>query len=146
MTDDHDPPYTVALNIGGPRDPRYVLEVAEAFAECIRVLNHLTRDHAALEYPAEADTLIRYLSRAAAMLPQLLGQVGAWLEQEDAAGRITVPAGEYRGNPLLAVASARLRLDMAVGAAAALRMELDNAAAVTTDLAGVPDGEEDDDG
>ena len=146
MTDDHDPPYTVALNVDGPRDPRYVLEVAEAFAECVRVANHLTRDHAALEYPAEADTLIRYLSSAAAMLPQLLGQVGSWLEAEHAAGRVRAVAGEYKGRPDAAVSVARLRLDVARGTAAALRQELDNAASVTIDLAGVPDGEEDGDG
>lgn len=135
--------YNVTLNVDGPRDPQYVLEVAEAAAQCVRVLNHLTRDHAALEYPAEADTLIRYLSSAAARLPQLLVQVGAWLEQEAADGRIRVIRGE---DPVTVVIAAQLRLERAAQIAAELQEALDFAASVTTGLAGVPDGKEDDDG
>jgi len=73
-------------------------------------------------------------------LPQLLGQIDAWLEAEDAAERIEVPSGQYRGNPLLAVAAARLGLDAASVAAAGLQEALDAVARVTSDLAAREDG------
>ena len=105
-------------------------------------MNHATRHREALEYPSDVDRVVRELSSAAARLPQLLSQVGAWLEHEDAE-RIAVPSGEYQGNPLLAVATARIRLDMASAIAAALQEALDDAARVTCDLAAV-EAEEDD--
>ncbi len=114
--------------------PERTIKLAEMIAEAVRVLNHQTRHHEALRYPSEADRLIRELSSAAGRLPQLLGQVGAWLKREDADGRIEVPYGEYQGNPLLAVAMARLRLDAASAAATALQEALDSAASVTCDL------------
>ena len=54
-------PYSVTLNVSAPPGPDYVLEVAQAFAECVRVMNHATRHHAALEYPHEGDQFLRYL-------------------------------------------------------------------------------------
>lgn len=140
MTDD-TAPCSVAINIGGPRDPQYVLELAEAFAEIVRALNHITRDHEALLYPSEADRLIREVSSAASRLPQLLGQVGAWLEQERAAGRIEVPSGEFAGDARLAVVTAGVRLEMASAIAAALQEALDDAARVTCGLAAPETGE-----
>ena len=137
---------SVALNIGIAPHPEYTLEVAGAIAEGVRLLNHHTRDHAALQYPAEVDRLIRELSSAAGRLPQLLAQVGAWLEREDAAERVAVPSGEYQGNPLLAVATARLRLDRAQEIARDLAEALDFAASVTSGLAAAETGEDDADG
>ena len=130
MTEHRQP---VILDIDGPRDPLYVLEVAEAFAEASRVLNHLTLSHEALEYPSEVDTLIRYLASAAASHPQLLGQIGGWLEQEQAAGRIRVAGSE--NYPATAVAAARVRLDKAAAIAEELQEALDYAASVTCNLA-----------
>ena len=57
-----------------------------------------------------------------------------------AAERIEVPSGQYRGNPLLAVAAARLGLDAASVAAAGLQEALDAVARVTSDLAAREDG------
>ena len=133
-------PHSIALSTAGPRDPQYVLELAEGFAEIVRCLNHITRDHASLEYPAEADRLVREIASGVSRLPQLLGQIDAWLEAEDAAERIEVPSGQYRGNPLLAVVAARLGLDAASVAAARLQEALDAVARVTSDLAAREDG------
>jgi len=131
----------IDLSTAAPPSPGRTLKLAEAFAEIVRVLNHATMHHEALQYPSEADRLIREISSAASRLPQLLGQVGAWLEREDAAERITVPSGDYQGNPLLAVATARLRLDAASAVAAQLQEALDSAASVTCNLGATETGE-----
>ena len=132
-------PYTVTLNASGPADPEHLLEVMEAFAECVRVANHLARHHEALEYPSEADMLIGYLATAASRLPQLLGQVSGWYEQEQAAGRIRVPpGGGWRsgwGEPDAAVAAARRKLEAARMVAEELHEALDAARSVTCNLA-----------
>lgn len=65
---------TVTIDIDGPREPEYVLELAEAFAEAVRALNHLTMSRESIVYPNQADHLIRCLSSAASRLPQLLEQ------------------------------------------------------------------------
>ena len=132
------------LNIDGPRDPDYVLEVAEAFAEAARVMNHLTRDHGALQYPSEADRLIRDVSLAVSRLPQLLEQVAGWLEAEQAAGRITMASGSPYLSSSFAAEVARMKLEQAQAHARILQQALDAAASVTSDMAGV-DGSEDED-
>ena len=125
---------TVTLNIDGPREPGYVLEVAEAAAEAFRVLNHLTRSHDSLQYLSEVDALLRSLESAALRQQQLLAQIDDWLVAEQAAGRIRVADGEYRGDPAGAIAKIRARLDRAKFAAEMLRAALDGAAHVTKDL------------
>lgn len=125
----------IDLDTDGPCDPRYVLEVAAAFAESVRVLDHLTRHHEALDFPCEADQLIQELSSGTARLPQLFRQIGGWLEQEHAAGRIRVPEGDFAGRPGAAVTVARLRLDGSVPPAENLQGALDAVASVTCDLA-----------
>ncbi|SRR5229473_7473912 len=137
VTGAEEGPYTIAINIDGPRDPQYVLELAEGFAGIARTLNHLTLSHEALEYPGEAHALIVSLASAVSRLPQLLGQVSGWLGQEQEAGRVRVPAGEYRGSPALAVAAARLMLDHAAVTAELLREALDAVSAVTCDLGAI---------
>jgi hypothetical protein len=127
--------YSVTVNTDGPREPGYVLELAEAAAEIIRALNHITRDHAALRYPAEGDTLIRYLESAAERLPQLLDQVASWYEREAAAGRLRVVAGDWEGIPGMAVVALRMRADAGRMAAEQLGADLKSAAGVTTNLA-----------
>jgi hypothetical protein len=136
--------HPVILSTDAPPDPDYTHEVAEAFAECVRVLNHQTRHHEALEYPSEADRLVRELSSAVGRLPQLLDQVAAWLEQEAASGRIEVPSGEWEGVPGVAVVAVRLRADYARGMAEGLHEALDSMAKVTWQLAAAETGEGDD--
>ena len=138
---------TVTLNTDGPRDTRYLLEVGEAYAECVRVMNHLTLSDEALEFPANADRLVRYLATAAARLPQLLQQMTSWLGAEHAAGRIRIVEGDYEGQPALAVTAAQVYLEDASAAAGTLQQALDTAARVTCDMAAPGgDGEEAQDG
>ena len=134
---------TVNLNTDGPCDPQYVLEVAEAFAEAVRVLNHLTRDPASLEYPAEVDGLIRDVSLAVARLPQLLGQVGGRLEAMREAGILRVVSDDYlQTTPDTAVMRTRVSLDEARAFLEGAQASLEAASRVTSGLAAVPDAVE----
>lgn len=125
---------TVTLNIDGPRDPGYVLEVGEAVPETVRTLNHLTLSHDSLKYPSEADRLLHYLSSAAAGYQQLLGQVMLWLETEQQAGRVRVADGQFVDNPAGAIDMVRAKLDAAREAAEALWSALHAAGSVTNNL------------
>ncbi len=135
-------PYSVTLNASAPPGPDYVLEVAQAFAECVRVMNHATRDHAALEYPHEGDQFLRYLESAVSRLPQLLDQIASWYEREAADGKLTVAGGDWEGMPGMAVVALRMRMDAARVEAEQLAADLGSAARVTTDLAAAGDGSE----
>ena len=137
-------PYSVTLNASAPPGPDYVLEVAQAFAECVRVMNHATRDHAALEYPHEGDQFLRYLESAVSRLPQLLDQIASWYEREAAEGNLKVASGDWEGVPGMAVVALRVWMDAARMGAEHLAADLGSAARVTTDLASA--GDEGDDG
>jgi hypothetical protein len=126
----------VILDIDGPRDHEYVLEVAEALAESVRVLNHLTRDHGSIRYPSEADVVIRHLAAAASRWPQLLSQIGGWLAAEQQAARIEMARGTgHEGRPAVAVIAAGRLLDEAAGYARQVQAALDDAAHLTNDMA-----------
>jgi hypothetical protein len=134
----------IDLSTDSPPEPENTLKLAQAFAAIARTLNHHTRHHEALEYPGDADLVIRELSSAAGRLPQLLSQVGAWLEREQAAGRIAVTSAAGNSH-LPAAMSARLRLERAAQVAWELQQALDYAAAETCGLAAAPAGEGDGD-
>ena len=140
MTDDQ--PYSVAINIDSPPDPQYVLELAEAFAQIVRALNHLTRDHEALEFPAEGDHVLRELSSAASRLPQLLDQIAGWYEREAAAGRLMVVSGEWGGFPGMAAVAIRRRADAARMTAEQLQADIASVAEVTSTLAAAETSED----
>jgi hypothetical protein len=132
---------TVTIDVDGPRDPEYVLELAEAFAEAVRALNHLTMSHDAFEYPSQLDTAIRSLSSAASRLPQLLEQVSGWLADEQAIGRLEIVSGEHAGDTPVAVITARGWLAEAGHLAGRLQVALDIAAEATSSMAAAEMGE-----
>ena len=125
----------ITLNTDGPREPGYVLEVAEGLAESVRTLNHLTRDHEALEYPSEVDRLLREVTSAVSRLDQLLAQAGNWLEAERREGRIKAAGGPYEGKPGTAVVAVKISLDEARECLAQAVTALEAAASVTSTLA-----------
>ena len=135
-----DHPYTVALNIDGPRDPEYLLEVLQAAAQAIRVANHVSRDRAALGEPADAYHAILELVSVAERLPQLFAQLGGWLEAEQAAARLAVPSGTMAGRPDLTVLTVTETLAHAGTVAEELRAVLNAAANVASTLAAAEDG------
>jgi hypothetical protein len=136
----------IDLSTGTPPTPERTRQLAETLAEVVRVMNHATMHHEALGTPADADRVIREIASAASRLPQLLGQIGAWLAAEQAAGRIEVAgSGEYAGRAEVAVLAANIRLDAARAVAAELQEGLDSAASVTSDLASAAQEDGDDD-
>ena len=94
-----------------------MLELAEAFAEIPRALNHLTRHHEALEHPAEGDQLAGFLESAAYRERQLAPQIATWYVLEAAAGRLEVTGGEWKGLPDVAVAVLTARANLVKAAA-----------------------------
>ena len=139
MAASDDRPYRVAINIDAAPDPQYVLELAEAFAQIVRALNHVTRHHEALEYPAEADELIRDVALAVSRFPQLLEQAGRWLAAEHEAGRVGTDDDRA---PATIVAAARIRLDRAREIAHDLAAALAFATAATSHLKTADSGED----
>jgi hypothetical protein len=129
----------VVLNPGAPPDHLYVLEVAEALAEAVRVLNHQTL-HGALESPEDADVVVSALATMAHRLPQLLDQVGRWLEAEEAAGRLEVTDGKFAGKPGAAVDVVRTYLDGTAGRFRDAERLLESAHQVTGAMAPAGEG------
>lgn len=132
----------IDLSTDAPVSPERTLHLAETFAELARTLNHATMGHDALEFPAEADRVLREIGTAAGRIPQLLSQVARWTALEDGAGRIEVPSGEWAGRPHVAVTALQVRLDAARAAAATLCADLEHAAQVTSALAAREDGDD----
>ena len=64
------------------------VEHAASAAEAVRALNHLTLGRGTPGEPAELDRLVAELAIMAGRLPQLLGQLGGWLDAEQHAGRL----------------------------------------------------------
>lgn len=126
------------LRTGGPRSDGYTAEVARAFAETVRVLNHATRTPGGLTWPATAYALVGNLAAGAYGLDKLAGQVMTFLDRELAAGRLGEDSGR---DPLIAVERARRHLEAAAAAAAALA---DALTAAQADLCGLhqPGGSE----
>jgi hypothetical protein len=77
------------LRTDGPHSPAYTREVGSSLAEAARVLNYATLAEApGLEYPSDADRLLREVVTTLDRLPQLLGQVRAWLNAQQSAGAV----------------------------------------------------------
>jgi len=124
----------VVLNPDAAVDHLYVLEVAEALAEAVRVLNHQTL-HGALESPEDAGVVLSALATMAHRLPQLLDQVGHWLDAEAQAGHLEVTSGKFAGRPGAVANAVRILLDAAAGRFREAETALEAAHQVTAALA-----------
>jgi hypothetical protein len=78
----------IDLRTGGPHSPAYTQEVGDALAEAVRVLNYGTHAGAGLEYPADAYSLLGALYTATERMPQLFGQMAAFLDGWQASGQL----------------------------------------------------------
>lgn len=103
----------------GPHSSTYTTDLAWAFAEAVRVLNHATGPHAArgLRYPSTVYDVAGALATGAAGLGQLMTQIGAFLNREAAAGHLADTSGT---DPRATVRNAALAVRDAECAAAAL--------------------------
>jgi hypothetical protein len=126
-------PEPVELRTDGPHSPAYTRQLGDALAEVTRVLNYATTGSAGgLEYPADVYGLLGALSAAASRLPQLLGQLAAWLQDHNAAGKISVD----QGSATEAVVKASEHLMAAEAAVGRLQYALGQAHQITAGMSG----------
>ena len=123
------------LHIDGPHSWEYTREVAAAFAEAVRVLNHATlfTDSAGLAYPSDVYHVLGLLADGVDRLPQLLQQLSRFLAAEHKAGRLGEdPDGPHHADAAAAVADVGRHLALAGISARALAgaLRLSRAAAV----------------
>jgi len=112
-------------------------ETAEAAAEAIRTLCHLTlpaNGYPGLEFPSDVDVIVAHLETMVQRLPQLCQQLGGWLVREREAGRAGVDAPHLDAG--LTVARARVCLKSAADAVPAVERQLHWARNATTHLTG----------
>jgi len=126
----------IDLSTGAPASPERTRQLAEAFAELARVLNHATMDRAAFGVPSDIDRVLWEVEAAVSRLPQLLSQLTRWVAAEDAAGRVAVAGGEEQsGHPAAAVLALADLGEVARMSAGTLRADLRAMARVTGTLA-----------
>lgn len=99
-------------------------DLADEAAEAIRSLNHLTLGGTGLEDPGDLYSVVANLASMAGRLPQLLTQLGQWLEHEHTAGRVGHDSG---GDVDATVADVQDKLRAAYLAAEHLRVGLGQA-------------------
>ena len=104
------------------RLPAETLALARTAAGAVRSLNHATLGEGGLGQPADAYEVLGELSLAASGLPQLLAQVGRWLDRPSPAGRLGCDDGDDPRSP--SVSGAWLFLSDARLSAAALARDL----------------------
>jgi hypothetical protein len=97
------------------------VRLARTAAEAVRGLNHLTGPAAGLGQPSAAYDITGALALAASRLPQLLTQIGTWLDQALAARQLGHDLGE---DPAGAIDAAVIFLSDARTSAAALAGDL----------------------
>ena len=70
----------IDLNPDGPHSPEHTAEVGDLFDQCSHCLTYATMaEKHGLEYPADAYRLLGEIYSATARLPQLCGQLTAFL-------------------------------------------------------------------
>lgn len=124
----------IVLRPDGPHSDDGIGQVAEVFAETVRVLNHATRTDGALTEPQTVCTVTSNLAAGAHGLGQLLGQLAAFLHGQAAAGLLAADTS----TPQEAVRHIRRRLAEAHQGAATLARALDAAHTTASGLY-VPD-------
>jgi O-acetylhomoserine/O-acetylserine sulfhydrylase-like pyridoxal-dependent enzyme len=103
-------------------------EHAEAAAEAIRAINHLTLHDGALPYPSDAYRLLGGLITLAERLPQALQQTAQRVNRWQDAGELGIdPGTDYAADPDRAAAEAIAGLHAAAIAAGQLRDALSQA-------------------
>ena len=118
--------------------PDATLALARTAAETIRALNHATLGGGGLAQPADAYQLLGELALAASRLPQLLAQIGRWLDGALIAGQLGCDDGT---DPAIAVSGAWVFLSDARAAADGLTQHLDYAQQQLAAVHGTPQEE-----
>lgn len=122
----------IDLNPDGPHSGSYSQEVAEAIAEGFRVLGHATIGTApGLDHASDVDRIVHELQSAAYRLPQVLHQVGTWLQALHEAGRL---ADDRGGEAATALADVLGQFSTAINAASRLSGALREAGHATSHM------------
>lgn len=113
----------LTVRLDGPHADEHTTATGWLASEAIRYLNYATGPHASagLSYPGTVYSLTGSLAEAAGRLPQLCGQLAAWLDAEQVAGRL---ADDHGGPAAVLTDRARFHLDAAARHAAALGLAL----------------------
>ena len=80
-------PDPISLNPDGPHSPEHTAEVAAMFDACSRFLTYATMS-GGLEYPSEVYRLLGEMYSATGRLPQLCGQLTAFLAAQKDSGTL----------------------------------------------------------
>ncbi|MEU6718620.1 hypothetical protein ABZ897_44760 [Nonomuraea sp. NPDC046802] len=123
-------PDVVLLSPDGPHNDDYTCQVAAAFSEAVRVLNHATLSHAGVTCPSTVHDLLGAIGHGTAGLDQLLRQLSQVLRRMLASTQL----GDDHGDPLERVDNALSDLTAARAAARILAARLDSAFNATADL------------
>jgi hypothetical protein len=107
----------IELRAGGPHSDDYTTEVARAFSESVRVLNHATFTGRGLTNPQTVYEVAGALAGGAAGLRQLFDQMTRFLGTETAHGRL---AHDNGADPAITVSGIGRQLGFAGLAAAEL--------------------------
>jgi hypothetical protein len=120
----------VTLRPDGPHSDAYTAELADAFAETVRVLCRATRGQG-LDDPTTVSAVMGRISSGVYGLAQLVGQLTAWLDSEIAAGRVV---DELGSSPATVSRQLREHSGEAATHAARLAEQLDRAQQVISTL------------
>lgn len=111
--------------------PAQARAIADLASEAIRALNHATLSAdgcPGLDYPSDAYHLIGALHQLTGRLPQLFGQLSAYLQRELQHDRVAVDGGPFAADPFGAIGTACAELEgQATAAARRLSAALDAA-------------------
>lgn len=102
------------MNVHHPLTPEQARDLAREASEAIRLLNHATLpadDWPGLNSPADAFDVLGALAELTCRLPQLLGQVSAFLQRQLQFDLLIVDDGTFAGDALGAVGTATNELE-----------------------------------
>ena len=127
-------------SMDGPYSPDQNREVAYGLAEAVRYLNHATHpgNDGGLEYPGDVYDLLGHLYTATGRLPQLFGQLAAFLKAQAESGRIADTAGRA---PEIQAGMAADVLEDAAGRLAGVTAQLQRAQGDISGLYAKDDGD-----
>jgi hypothetical protein len=119
------------LNPDGPHSRRHTAEAAALFDACSRFLVYATMGGVGLGYPSDAYRLLGEMYSAIGRLPQMCGQITAFLAAQKDSGHLYEANGAEVSER---VAAAAYHLGRAQGAASDLTRELQDTQAAISGL------------
>jgi hypothetical protein len=126
------------LRTDGPHSPEYTREVGNVLAEAVKVLNYATMGDG-IECPADVDSVISAVYVAAECMPQLFGQMAAFVTRQARSGNLADTKG---GDPVVAAGMLAIALEQAAQHAVDLAGRLHVAQTTISWLSADEDGDD----